>query len=127
MLSMFAFPTIVVRLLAEIVLAVVAFTLVTRVDRPGGLAVGALATIAALTEVAVPTIVIGSVALMVQSASTPGPGAYGGRLAVLALELLPPLAHATLLLACTVTLARMARRMPPEHREGGAGAGWSLD
>lgn len=127
MLTMFALPTIVVRVAAEVVLAVVAFTVVLRADRRGGIAVGSLATGTALAELSVPALEMGGLYWVTNSFALGSPPPNTSLVAmalVLGLGLLPPLAHAILLGACATVLLRLARKVPSDP---GAGRGWSLD
>lgn len=119
-----AFPAILLRLLAEVLLGLLGLRLV-RIDRVGGLALAGAASLVAVGEIALPAVGFGGIYVAatqaVTQASTPGAGLPDGPwvwvfvLGWFVLENLGPLGHAVLFGCALVALARLMARVPVEQ------------
>ena len=127
-----AFPSVLLRLLAQLGLLAAGLRLV-RVDRVGGLLVTAAAGLAVVGEVALPLLGWGGFLVMVnQPGSSPlpnqGPGFVTMMVAYFVIENLGPMGTALAVTSAAVALWRLAGRVPRdrwdqavERAEGPAG------
>lgn len=125
MTALIAFPTVLIRVAAEVALGLVAWTVLLPRDRRAGLGLGAVSAVVAATEIVAPVVELGgfmALSSAIGASPTPRPPDAWWFVLVFLLELLPPLGHATLLVGCVLTILRLAKRLPREERDG---TGWT--
>jgi hypothetical protein len=115
-LSMISLPTVVVRVGAEVAIAVVALVWVRPVDRTVAVGVGGAATVTAIAELLVPVTELAGLVAMGMSGT--GPDRFDSILYLFLPDVLAPLGHAVLLGVIAWGLARLSGRLVPEARAG---------